>query len=158
VKSPGEPGRIMALDVGETRIGVALSDPLGLTAQGLDVIRRKNPEDDLKAVAGMASLHGASTIVVGLPRNMNGSTGPSATRAMEFALMVKERTGLEVVTVDERLTTRQAERLLISADLSRRRRRMVVDKTAACLILQSYLDLRGRKAEAGPVDTGEVDI
>ncbi|MEW6082660.1 MAG: Holliday junction resolvase RuvX [Bacillota bacterium] len=135
----------MALDVGETRIGVALSDPLGLTAQGLEVIRRKNPEDDLKAVAKLASLHGATTVVVGLPRNMNGSSGPSATKAMEFASMARERTGLEVVTVDERLTTRQAERLLISADLSRRKRRMVVDKMAACLILQSYLDQRARK-------------
>lgn len=152
MKTTGVPPRIMGLDVGETRIGVAVSDPLGLTAQGVEVIRRVSPADDLTRIACIARQYEAEKVVVGFPRNMNGSIGKSAHRVLEFISELKEHTGLEVVTMDERLTTAEAERLLIGMDVSRKRRKKVVDKTAACLILQTFLD-KGRRLDLGPPDS-----
>ncbi|MCG0277735.1 MAG: Holliday junction resolvase RuvX [Thermanaeromonas sp.] len=133
--------RIMGLDVGEKNIGVAVSDPLGWTAQGVTTIRRRGKlEEDLEAILRLAKEYRVERVVVGLPRNMNGSLGPQARKVLEFIEALEERLQLPVVPWDERLTTSAAERVLITADLSRRRRKSVIDRLAAVLILQSYLD------------------
>lgn len=131
----------MGLDVGEKTIGVALSDPLGWTAQGLTTIRRRGKlEEDLEALLRLAKEYHVERVVVGLPRNMNGTLGPQARKVLDFIQALEERLKLPVVPWDERLTTSAAEKVLITADLSRRRRKSVLDRLAAVLILQSYLD------------------
>lgn len=140
-------GRIMALDVGSKTIGVAVSDPLELTGQGIGVIRRRNREHDLGEVLRLVREWGVTELVVGLPLSLDGSRGPQAQQAENFARRLEAATGLPVRLQDERLTTRQAERLLIHADLSRRRRRQVIDKTAAVLILESYLASRHARSQ-----------
>lgn len=135
--------RIMGLDLGDKKIGVALSDPLGLTAQGLEVIVRRGSTDNvLKRMKEIAGEYGVEKVVVGLPRNMDGSAGPRAEKARAFGRMLAKELELPVDMWDERLTTAAAERLLIGADLSRARRKQVIDKMAAALILQSYLESR----------------
>jgi len=134
--------RILALDVGEKRIGLAVSDPLGLTAQGLGVLERRGRDADLARLAEVAREWGVQEIVVGLPRHMDGSPGKQVPEILELAQALGEALGVKVTPWDERLTSREAERLLIQADLSRRRRRQVVDRLAAVLILQGYLDRR----------------
>lgn len=134
--------RIAGLDVGERRIGVAVSDPLGLTAQGLAVIERTGLEADLAALRRILAGYEVAEVVVGLPRDMSGEEGRQAALAREFAVAAREALGVPVTLWDERLTTLQATRALLEADLSRRRRRQVVDKVAAQLILQGYLDRR----------------
>lgn len=138
--------RIMGLDLGEKRIGVAVSDPLGWTAQGVEVIISKGSrEADIKKIIDLARQYEISQIVIGLPRNMNGSAGPQAAKVESFAQKLSSMLGLPVTLWDERLTTAEAEKLLIAADLSRARRRRVIDQMAAVLILQGYLDCRNRK-------------
>lgn len=129
--------RILALDAGEKRIGVAISDPLGITAQGLKVLEN-SPRvfDEIKEIC---QKYAVGRIVVGLPRNMDNTLGPRAQWSRQFAEKVARATGLPVDMEDERLTTAAAARVLLDADLSRKKRRRVVDKTAAVLILQSYL-------------------
>ena len=134
--------RIAALDVGEARIGVAVSDELGMTAQGVGVVRRVGGARDLEAIAALLTPYGPERLVVGLPRNMNGSEGPEAARVRAFAARVAAHLGLPVDFWDERLTTVAAERTLLEADLSRRRRRALVDQVAATLILEGYLARR----------------
>jgi len=135
--------RIMGLDLGDKKIGVAMSDPLGWTAQGLEVIASKgSAEDDLKKIQEVARQYGVEKVVVGLPRNMDGSPGRRAKKAREFAGRLARVLDIPVDLWDERLTTVAAEKLLIEADLSRARRRQVIDKMAAVLILQNYLDSR----------------
>jgi putative pre-16S rRNA nuclease len=136
--------RILALDVGTKRIGLAVSDPLGLTAQGLGVLERKNWDRDLARLLEMAHPYQVQEILVGLPRHMDGRLGEQAEAILALARALGEALGAKVVTWDERLSTVEAERLLIQADMSRKRRRRVVDKVAASLILQAYLD--GRQA------------
>ena len=138
--------RIGGLDVGERRIGVAVSDELGWTAQGLGVITRTGLEHDLKMLGARFAPYAPSTIVVGLPRNMNGSEGPQAKKARTFAARVEAALGVATVLWDERLSTVAAERVLLEADMSRAKRRRVIDKLAAVVILQGYLD---RLARAG---------
>jgi len=138
-----EARRILGLDMGEKRIGLAVSDPLGITAQGLEVWSRRNRQADLDHLLQVAREYQVQQIVVGLPRHMDGRPGDAAAGIMEFAGALAEALGVEVIPWDERLTTAAAERVLIQADLSRRRRRQVVDQVAAVLILQSYLDSRG---------------
>jgi putative holliday junction resolvase len=135
-----EAGRILCLDMGEKRIGLALSDPLGITAQGLEVWTRRNRQADLDHLLQVANQHQVQQIVVGLPRHMDGRLGDAAASILEFAGALSEALGVPVTPWDERLTTAAAERMLIQADVSRRRRRQVVDQVAAVLILQSYLD------------------
>lgn len=135
--------RIMALDAGDKRIGVALSDPLGLTGQGLTVLAN-NPAVPA-AVAALCREYQVEQILVGLPKNMNNTMGPRAKWALEFADRVAAATGLPVAMEDERLTTAAANRVLLAADLSRRKRRQNVDKLAATFILQSYLDRLEKK-------------
>jgi len=134
--------RILALDVGEKRIGLAVSDPLGLTAQGLEVMERRGPEQDLARLVEVAREWQVTEVVVGLPRHLDGRPGKQAPEILELARALEEALGVKVATWDERLTTREAERVLIQADLSRRRRRRVVDRLAAVLILQAYLERR----------------
>jgi putative holliday junction resolvase len=133
--------RILALDVGRKRIGLAVSDPLGLTAQGLGILERRGRAADLARLADVAREYHVQEILVGLPRHMDGRMGEQAEEILELARDLGEMLGTPVATWDERLSSREAERLLIAADVSRRRRRQVVDKMAAVLILQAYLDL-----------------
>ena len=130
----------MGLDVGSHTIGIAISDELGLTAQGLKTLKRKSEEDDLREIAAIILQFQISKIVVGLPKNMNGTLGKQAEDMLGWVDVLKDRTQLPVETWDERLSTVGASRVLLEADLSRRKRKKVIDKLAAVLILQGYLD------------------
>ncbi|MEW6387622.1 MAG: Holliday junction resolvase RuvX [Thermodesulfobacteriota bacterium] len=136
--------RILALDVGEKRIGLAVSDPLGITAQGLGVLSRRDRDSDLARLREVAAEYRVQEIVVGLPRHLDGRPGTLAPEILDLARSLGEALGVPVTPWDERLTTQEAERVLIQADMSRRRRRQVVDQLAAVLILQSYLDHRSQ--------------
>lgn len=133
--------RIIALDVGDKTIGVAVSDELGLTAQGVEVIRRTGVVNDFKRLAELIESYEAGTILIGLPKNMNGTIGPRGELVQQFAERIKAAfPNQKVILWDERLSTVAAERALISADVSRAKRRKVIDKMAAVFILQGYLD------------------
>jgi putative holliday junction resolvase len=135
---PGK--RILALDLGARRIGLAVSDELGWTAHGLPTLERVGPKKDLAKLREVVAEYRIRKLIVGLPRNMNGSLGPQANRVLEFIEQLKNKLKLDVIPWDERLTTQAAERVLIEADLSRAKRRKKVDQVAAVLILQGYLD------------------
>lgn len=141
--------RILGLDLGEKTIGVALSDEMGWTAQPLTTIRRSGVRADLEALRAIVREHGVDEIVVGHPLNMDGRAGPAATSAEAFAREIEAALGRPVRLWDERLSTVGAERVLLEADLSRRKRRRVIDRAAAAFILQGYLDgrARGRQEE-----------
>jgi len=140
--------RILGVDYGEKRVGVAVSDPLLLTAQGVGIVENLGPRKIAERISALAEEAGAGQIVVGLPRNMNGSLGKSALQVMEFAERLRKASGLEVVLWDERLSTIRAERGMLQADLSRAKRAKLRDKIAAQLVLQNYLDyLRAGKAD-----------
>lgn len=141
-QTPTREIRILALDVGEKRIGLAVSDPLGITAQGISVLTRQNRETDLARLREVAQEYQVQEILVGLPRHMDGRPGKQAEAVLELAQTLGDSLGIPVTAWDERLTTMQAERVLLEADLSRQRRRRVVDQVAAVLILQSYLEYR----------------
>lgn len=132
--------RILGLDVGARRIGVAMSDPLGITAQRLALVERRGPRQDVAAIVRLAQEHHAEAIVVGLPLTMRGEVGEQATLVMAFAESLKTRAGLPVHMMDERLTTAQSERALLETDTSRRKRKGLIDQLSAQLILQAYLD------------------
>lgn len=133
--------RILGLDPGEKRIGVAITDPLCITAQGLAVITYEQPEEALEKVAAICLEYAVEKIVVGNPLNMNGTIGPAAEHALHFADSLKTLLGLPVIMIDERLTSVSAERTLISGGANRKKRRKVQDKLAAALILEQYLAL-----------------
>jgi len=133
--------RIMGLDVGDKRIGISLSDPLRITAQGLETFNRLDSEEkDVAHIVELIKKNDVEFIVCGLPKNMNGTIGPQAEKVMAFADRIKESCGIRIEYSDERLTTVLVERTLIEADMSRSKRRKVVDKLAAVTILQGYLD------------------
>ncbi|WJQ83514.1 Holliday junction resolvase RuvX [Brevibacillus brevis] len=136
--------RLMGLDVGDKTIGVAVSDELGWTAQGVETIKRQSKEKDFARLSELVSQYQIGAFVVGLPKNMNGTIGPRAEMCQTFGKLLEERTSLPVHMWDERLTTMAAERMLISADVSRQKRKTVIDKMAATLILQGYLDAKSR--------------
>jgi len=136
--------RILGLDYGDKRIGVALSDAFGWTAQGLEMIERNKAGDDLRRIAELVKEHEVESVVVGLPKNMNGTIGPRGEICMAFAEELRQTLLLPVHLWDERLTTVAATRTLLEADVSRRKRKQVVDKMAAALLLQNYLDSRGK--------------
>ncbi len=132
--------RIMALDVGDKWIGIALSDELGVLASSKPAIRRRSHSYDLQAILDLAATWDVNEIVVGLPLNMNASVGPQAEKTLRFVNALKAEAPCSVMTWDERLTTRLAERLLIEQNVRRDKRKQVVDGLAAALILQGYLD------------------
>jgi len=132
--------RIMGLDIGDKRIGIAVSDPMGLTSQGLKTLERTGTDQDYHQLAQLAQEWEIGKFVVGLPRNMNGTYGPQAEKVKEFMAKLTELAPLEVVYWDERLTTAAAQRTLLEGDMSRKKRKQVVDKIAAVFILQGYLD------------------
>ena len=134
--------RIMGLDLGDKTIGVAVSDSLGWTAQALETIARKNIETDIERIRELIREWEVGKIVVGLPKNMNSTIGPLGEKAIEFAKVLEEATGLEVVLWDERLSTVAAERMLIEGEVGWDKWKWVIDKVAASIILQGYLDSR----------------
>jgi putative holliday junction resolvase len=144
----GKNMRILALDFGEKNIGVALSDPLGLTARGLLTLRRQSIKKDMQAIFDLVAEHDAELVLLGLPLNMDGSHGPAAEKAEEFGKRLKGRLNVAVKFWDERLSTRAAERVLLEGNVSRKGRQGVIDKMAAVVILQSYLDLRGKQEDS----------
>lgn len=135
--------RMMGLDVGSKRIGVAVSDPLGITAQGLPTIRRQNKRVDLERLESIIHDYQVGEIVVGLPLRMSGQPGTQAEKMQAFAAELGKRFHLPVHLWDERLTSAAANRVLRETEMSIRRRGEVVDQMAAVLILQSYMDSRG---------------
>ncbi len=137
-----QPGRVLALDVGSRTIGLAVSDPLGVTAQGLPTIRRKNKRTDFEALERVVQRNSVRELVVGNPLRMSGAAGVQAERMALFAEELRKRFRLPVHLWDERLTSAEANRLLRETDMSIRRRAQVVDQMAAVLILQSFLDAR----------------
>lgn len=138
-------GRLLGLDYGSRRIGMAISDPLGITAQPLSAIVRQGDEKDIGTIAAAVREHEAAGVVIGLPLHLDGGEGTEARKAIRFAEKVRERLGLPVAMWDERMTTAQAERHLIASGVGRGRRKEIRDSLAAVFILQSALDFRGRK-------------
>lgn len=139
--------RAMGLDVGSKTVGVAVSDPLGWTAQGVEIIKINEAEKEFgfERVAELVKQYQVSQFVVGLPKNMDNSIGPRAEASMAYGDQLKELFDLPVAYQDERLTTVQAERFLVEqADASRAKRKKVIDKLAAVMILQNYLDAANR--------------
>jgi putative Holliday junction resolvase len=146
--------RVLGIDYGRVRLGLALSDDDGVLASPLPARRRARLDQDLDSLADLVTERQVGQVVVGLPKNMNGSLGEMALEAATFARALEERLVVPVISFDERLTTREAERVLVEADLSRARRRTLRDSLAAVLILQAYLEAR-RAGEPGP--TAEAD-
>lgn len=132
--------RILGLDVGDKTIGVAISDLLGITAQGITTIRRESKQKDYNALEALIKEYNVKKVVVGMPKNMNGTIGPQGEKVMKFAEKLKNKYKIELIYIDERLTTVAAERILIEGDVRREKRKKVIDKVAATYILQSYLD------------------
>jgi putative holliday junction resolvase len=134
--------RTMGLDVGSKTVGVALSDLLGLTAQGLETLKinEERQQFGFEKIGQIINEYEVSKIVVGLPKNMNGTIGPRGEACQFYAEELRTRFGLPVILWDERLTTMAAERVLLEADVSRKKRKKVIDKMAAVMILQGYLD------------------
>ena len=137
--------RILGLDLGQKTIGVAISDPLGFTAQGLTTIRRGSKEKDIEDLKKICDEYKVETIVIGLPKNMNGTIGPSGEIAMAFGKLLGEEFQIEIKFWDERLTTVAAHKAMLEADLSRNKRKKIVDKVASTYILQGYLDMISRQ-------------
>ena len=135
--------RIMGLDYGTKTVGVAVSDPLGITAQAVETVTRKDENKLRKTLARIESLaaeYGVEKFVIGFPKHMNNDIGERAQKSLEFRDMLVRRTGLEVIMWDERLTTVAAEQTLIESGVRRENRKQYVDKIAAVFILQGYLD------------------
>lgn len=141
--SPGTLGRVLGLDLGTVRIGLAVSDPLGLTAQPAGVLSRTSLARDLASLAAYVREREVERVIVGHPRRLSGVAGREAARAATFARRLAHVLGgIPVELWDERLTTAEAQRALLAADVSRERRRQVVDAMAAALILQGWMDAR----------------
>jgi putative holliday junction resolvase len=135
----------MGLDLGEKTIGIAISDIMGITAQAKGVIRRKNLDEDLEELKSYISKYQIERIIMGLPVNMNGTSGERVIKTEEFANTLKKKFKMPILFWDERLSTIAAERILIDADISRSKRKKVIDKLAASIILQAYLDFENNK-------------
>ena len=138
----------MGLDIGSHTIGMAISDELGITAQGLKTLKRKSIEEDFMEIAKIIHQFQIDKIVVGLPKKMDGTLGKQAEMVFQWIKVLKNKIHVPVVTWDERFSTVGASRVLLEADVSRRKRKKVVDKLAAVLILQGYLD-RNRRVNHG---------
>ena len=133
-------GRIMGLDVGDKTIGVAVSDLMGLTAQGVKTIKRVGKKKDIEALKEIIKERQVNKIVSGLPKNMNGTLGPQGEKVIKFCELLEEETGIKIEYWDERLSTVAAERTLIQGNVRRENRKGVIDMVAAVIILQDYLD------------------
>jgi putative Holliday junction resolvase len=142
--------RILGLDIGSKRIGIAVSDELGLTAQGIETIVSKGPEADVQQIVKLAIHYQVKEVVVGLPLNMDGTEGPQAKKVKALAERISRELPIPVREWDERLSTVAAERALLEADVSRSKRRKVIDKLAAVLILQTYLDRQRHQDQSLP--------
>lgn len=140
--APGLKPRVLGLDVGSRTIGLAVSDPLGITAQGLETIRRKNKRTDLARLEAVIRQYEVSEIVVGYPLRLSGAEGTQSEKMQLFAEDLRKKFALPVHLWDERLTSTQANRLLREFDLSIKKRAGAVDRMAAVLILQSWMDTR----------------
>lgn len=134
--------RLIGLDIGDKRIGIAIADPLGITAAGLETIERRNAKIDVEKVKEIAERHGATQIVVGLPLNMDGTSGEQADKVRSFASKLARATGLPIVYEDERLSTVSAIRTLTVQGVDTGKNRDIVDRQAAAIILQKFLDRR----------------
>ncbi|MEQ3352809.1 Holliday junction resolvase RuvX [Aedoeadaptatus acetigenes] len=132
--------RLLGLDIGNKTIGVSVSDPLGITAQGVTTIIRASKAEDAAALKSLIDKYDVEKLIVGLPKNMNNTLGFQAKRTMNYADYLKEALGMEIIYVDERLTTSSAEAVLMQGGVRRENRKKHVDKLAAVLILQTYLD------------------
>ena len=137
--------RVMALDYGDVRIGIALSDVTRFLASGYENYTRINLDADCKHIADIISNNNVKVVVLGLPINMDGSRGVRVEKTYEFAEKLKEYTSAKIDFLDERLTSVSAEKILISADVSRKKRKDVLDKLSATIILQNYLDMNSNK-------------
>jgi len=137
--------RTMGLDLGTHRIGIAVSDELGMTAQPVTTLRRRTAAADLAQLKNLAEAHQVEKWVVGLPLHMNGTEGPEAAQARQFGAALESASGRPVEFFDERLSTRFAERVLLEADMSRKKRRQLIDRLSAVIILQGWLDQRGAR-------------
>lgn len=132
--------RLIGLDVGDKRIGVAMSDLLGLTAQGIETIHRESNQSTFDRIAQLIKENDVKKLVVGMPKNMDGTIGEQGKKVKNFMEKFLKHTEIDVIYWDERLTTAAAHKMLITADVSRSKRKKVVDKIAAIYILQGYLD------------------
>lgn len=132
--------RYLGVDFGSRRIGLAVSDELGITAQALPTLEPRTEDEALAAIRGLIDRYGVQEVIVGLPKNMNGTLGPAAEKALAFARRLEEGGPAKVTMWDERLTSTAAERLLIEADVRRAKRKRTIDQLAAVLILQGFLD------------------
>ncbi len=144
--------RIMGLDFGSKTVGVAISDPLFLTAQGIEIVRRKAPgklRQTLARINELKEKYEVGKIVLGFPKNMNNTEGERCEKTLEFKEMLEKRTGLEVVLWDERLTTVEADRTMMQVGIRRENRKEYVDELAAIFILQGYLDYQSRQHTEG---------
>jgi putative Holliday junction resolvase len=141
--------RVLGLDIGEKRIGVALSDPGGIIAGALEVVERESQDAALEQIIALVREHGAERIVVGMPLSLNGTPGKQAHVVQSFVELLEQRTGIPVETWDERLSTVAAERMLVEAGVKRDKRKKSIDSIAAAFILQGYLDReRSKNPEA----------
>lgn len=133
-------GRLMGLDVGDRTIGIAISDPLGYTAQGITTLKRGSLDMDLQELKTLVAEKDVSTLVIGLPKNMNGTTGPQGEKVITFANFLKKRLGCEIILWDERLSSRFADNIMLESDTKRKKRKELIDMVAAQSILQGYMD------------------
>lgn len=138
----------MALDVGDKYVGVAVSDPLGITAQAVKTFERTSKKNDIEELNSLMEKYSPEKLVIGLPKNMNGTVGPQAEKVLEFGNFIENHIEIEIVYWDERLTTVSADRAMLEGDLSRRKRKQIVDKIAAVFILQGYLDYEDNRKGA----------
>lgn len=134
--------RILGIDYGDVRVGVAVSDPLGFTAQGLETVQNRGKKSVLEALAKICAEYSVAEVVIGLPRNMDGSIGPRAKAVMDLLPELEVAVKVPVTTWDERLSSRQVERSMLEGGLSRQKRKENSDRLAATLILQSYLEFK----------------
>ncbi|MGV8905327.1 MAG: Holliday junction resolvase RuvX [Acetobacterium sp.] len=132
--------RILGIDVGDKRIGVAVTDPLQITAQGVMTLRRKTRDDDLEAFQELIDKYDLKKIVAGLPMNMDGTESAQTRKTVNFCQFIKKRLNIEIIYVDERLTSSWSEKILIEGNVSRKKRKEYIDTLAAQMILQSYMD------------------
>lgn len=141
------PGRVLALDLGKKRIGLAISDELGITAQGLATLARRNKRADLAALRALIAARGVTQILMGNPLHMSGTAGRQSEWAREFASALEKYTGVPVKMWDERLTTAEASRVLRQSGIGIKKRAAAIDRLSAVILLQSYLD--STHAQAG---------